>query len=442
MNRTHSSRREFVKRSVLAGAAASTLNLARSAHAAGSDVIKFALIGCGGRGTGAAANCLNVQGVLKQKMRLVAVADAFEDRARGALAQLRKEYADQIDVPPERVFVGLDAYQKAIDCGVDLVVMAAPPGFRPMHYAYAVEKGKHVFMEKPCCVDAPGYRSLVETNRQAKAKKLSVVVGLQRRHQKNYLDAIRRLRDGAVGEVSFLRTYFNMPSGIDHSRRPASMSEMEWQLRRWGYFTWLSGDHIVEQAVHEIDIANWVMNSHPVRANGMGGRQVRTGRGNGQIYDHFCVEYEHENGVRHFCQARQIGGCWEHVSDNVHGTKGVMTLGSGPYGTGKAGYRTEKQLLEDFGGRNPYQQEHIDLQASIRGDGPYVFDGDHGADSSFTAVLGRMAVYSGQVVTWDEAVRSEMTLLPSRLALDADPPAMPDADGYYPVAMPGQTKAW
>ncbi|MCR4414142.1 MAG: Gfo/Idh/MocA family oxidoreductase [Thermoguttaceae bacterium] len=423
-----------------AGAALAAVPLVRSVHAAGSDVLRLAFIGCGGRGTGACRDALVASGSVK----LVAMADVLRDRLESSLRNLLQidEIKEKIDVPPERRFTGFDAYQKAIDCGVDVVLLTTPPVFRPMQYAAAVKAGKHVFMEKPCCVDAPGYRSLVETNRQAKAKKLSVVVGLQRRHQKNYLEAMRRLRDGAVGEVMFLRTYFNMPSGIDHSRRPANMTEMEWQLRRWGYFTWLSGDHIVEQAVHEIDIANWVMNGHPVRANGMGGRQVRTGRGNGQIYDHFCVEYEHEHGVRHFCQARQIGGCWEHVSDNVHGTKGVMTLGSGPYGTGKAGYRTEKQLLEDFGGRNPYQQEHVDLQASIRGDGPYVFDGDHGADSSFTAVLGRMAVYSGRVVTWDEAVRSELNLLPAKLALDADPPVLPDADGFYPVAMPGQTKAW
>ncbi len=245
-----------------------------------------------------------------------------------------------------------------------------------------------------------------------------------------------------MGEIRCVRTYFNMPGGIDHATKPANTSEMEWQLRRWNYFTWLCGDHLVEQACHEIDVANWILQGHPISANGMGGRQVRTGKGNGDIWDHHTIEYEHEGGARHFCQARQIPGVWQHVSDNVHGTKGTRVIGLGPYGTGKAGYRTEQQLLSDFGGVTPYEQEHVDLQASIRGSGPHQFEGDYAADSSMTAVLGRMATYSGQVVTWEQATRSELNMLPKNLALNAAPSTLPGPDGFYPIAVPGVTKAW
>jgi myo-inositol 2-dehydrogenase / D-chiro-inositol 1-dehydrogenase len=431
-------RRTFLAAAGLAGTAA--LSIARGVHAAGGDTIRMAFIGCGSRGTGACANALNTGRAVK----LVAMADLFKDRIEMSLKHLseRDDAKEKIDVPAERRFYGFDAYHKAIACDVDLVLLTTPPVFRPMQYAAAVAAGKHVFMEKPCCVDAPGYRSLVESNKIAKEKKLSVVVGFQRRHQKNYIEGIRRIRDGEAGRIKYVRTYFNMPGGgHNETAKPATMTEMEWQIRRWPAFLWLCGDHNVEQAVHEIDIANWVLGNHPVRANGMGGRQVRTGRGNGNIWDHHFVEYEHADGVRHFCQARQIDGTWSHVSDNVHGAEKTVVIGSGPYGTGVDGYRTEKQLLKDFGGRNPYDQEHVDLQASILG-GPHVFAGDYGAESSFTAVLGRMATYSGQVVSWDEAVQSHLDFLPKKLALDADTPNMPDASGNYPIAMPGVTKGW
>jgi predicted dehydrogenase len=302
-----------------------------------------------------------------------------------------------------------------------------------------VKAGKHVFLEKPGCVDAPGYRTLVVTNEEAKKKGLSVVVGLQRRHQPNYLEKIQKIRDGAVGDIRLLRTYFNMAGGRAGEPKPNGMSEMEYQIRHWNLFCWLCGDHLVEQACHEIDVANWIMDAHPLQANGMGSRQIRVGPGTGDIWDNHMIEFEYAGGVRHFCQARQQPGTWSHVSDNVLGTKGAMTLGVGPWGLGTATPRSLRS--KDFEGMNPYQREHDDLFASIRGDGPHRFEGDYGADSSMTAVMGRMATYSGQVVTWAEAIKSEHRLAPDRYAMDAQPPTLPDAQGNYPAAMPGVTKA-
>ncbi len=217
------------------------------------------------------------------------------------------------------------------------------------------------------------------------------------------------------------------------------MSEMEYQIRHWSIFLWLCGDHFVEQATHEMDVANWVLGTHPVRANGMGGRQVRTGPGNGDIWDHHAVEFEYADGARHFCQARQQAGTWSHVSDNVHGTKGSMTLGTGAWGMGTATPRTMRSKGAKID--NPYQKEHDDLVRSILKQGPHCFEADYGATSSMTAVMGRMATYSGQVVTWDDAVRSELRLAPKTYAMDAEPPTIADAQGNYPFALPGVTRA-
>ncbi len=434
------SRRDFLKTTAIGAATAgvaSTLSIARSAHAAGQEVVKIGFIGCGGRGTGACRDAL----VAKGPNKLVMMADVFKDRLERSLQNLRRVEGiqDKIDVPPERQFIGFDAFQKVLNSDVDMVLLTTPPGFRPMMYKAAVEAGKHVFMEKPCCVDGPGYRELIAGNKIAKAKNLCVVVGLQRHHQKSYQEGIKKIHDGAIGKVEYVRTYFNMPgAGRNDRGKPADVPELEWQIRHWGVFTWLSGDHIVEQAIHEIDIANWILQGHPIKANGMGGRQVRTGRGNGQIFDHHFVEYEYEGGVKHWAQARQQGGTWQEVSDNAKGTKGEMTVGFGPYGQGGHGYsRTHKWLTN-----NPYEQEHQDLLDAITS-GNTLFEGDYAADSSMTAVMGRMATYSGKVVTWEEAINSTLDLAPDNFKSINDPaPVQPDADGNYPVAMPGLTRGW
>ena len=424
---------------VSAGALAAGLSIARGAHAAGSDAIRIGFIGCGNRGTGACKEALST----KVPTKLVAVGDLFPERIERSLRNLSK-YPDinaRMDVPAERQFTGFDAYEKVLDAGVDLVLLTTPPHFRPMQYAAAIAAGKHVFMEKPLCIDAPGYRTLVATNKQALATKRSVVVGMQRRHQPNYLEGIQKIHDGLLGDVQLIRTYFNMPGGGRAGwLKPEGMGEMEYQIRHWAVFCWLCGDHLVEQATHEIDVANWVMNGHPVKANGQGSRQIRFGPGNGDIWDHHFIEYEYDNGVRFYCQARQQPGTWSHVSDTVHGTKNVVTLGTGAWGMGDV---TPRELRSRaYRGVNPYQQEHEDLADSIAGVGRYRMEADYGADSSMTAVMGRMATYSGQMLTWEQATASEVRLAPERYAFDADPPTLPDATGAYPAAVPGMPGAF
>jgi len=437
MNHDRPSRRDFLKTTALAtgAAAAGSLGIARSAHAAGGDVLKIALVGCGGRGLGAAANCLNVQKHIQQPIRLVALADAFEDKALKALPRLKKDYPDQVNVPPERIFVGLDAYQKAVDCGVDLVLFATPPGFRPVQYDYAVKAGKHVFMEKPCCTDASGYRSLLKTNKLADDKNLKVVVGLQRHHQAGYIQGIKEIHDGKLGELRFLRVYWNGKGGGAHDLGPRPQNapdEMTFQIRHWGCFVWLYGDNIVEQHIHNLDIANWVMakdgdpmKAHPVEANGMGGR-VNPGN-YGDIFDHHFVEFTYADGTKVFSQSRHIQGTWENINEFAHGTKDsrAVSVRGGP----------------ELESSNPYDQEHVDLVKAIRKD-QRLSEGWFGAVSSMTAVLGRMATYSGQVVGWDEAVAKGPSEAPERLAWDAVPRHLPGPDGRYPFPMPGVYKPY
>ena len=333
-------------------------------------------------------------------------------------------------MPADRVFVGLDAYQKAIDCGVDMVLMATPPGFRPLHYAAAVKAGKNVFMEKPLCTDAPGYREIIAANEQADKKGLKVVVGLQRHHQGPYIQGIQEIHDGKLGDIEFLRVYWNGSGGGAHDIGPRPQNdpkEMEFQLRNWGCFRWLYGDNIVEQHVHNIDIANWVMTKggdpktgHPVEANGMGGR---VNRGNyGDIFDHHFVEFTYADGTKVFSQSRHQPGTWDAVSEFVHATKESRNVASG------SGPKLESD--------NPYVQEHVDLMKAIAAD-KYLNEGWFGAISSMSAVLGRMATYSGQVVTWEDAVAKGVQESPEKIAWDAKPRSMPGENGFYPFPIPG-----
>jgi myo-inositol 2-dehydrogenase / D-chiro-inositol 1-dehydrogenase len=432
-NTTPLTRRRFLGRSatVAAAAAAGPALLARGVHAAGSDEIRVALIGCGGRGVGAAANCLNVPG----NMKLVAVADAFEAPARSAAERLAAEYGDKVDVPPERIFTGFDGYHQAIASDVDLVLLVAPPGFRPAHYAAAVQAGKHVFMEKPVCVDAPGYRSVMESNRLADEMNLKVVVGLQSRHDPQNIETIKRIHDGALGETTYLTAHRNMGWLWVRPRRPED-TEMQYQMRNWYYFVWLSGDQIVEMHVHHLDRINWAMrDQHPVKANGMGGRQVRKGPEHGQIYDHQFVEFTYADGTQFFSQNRMMPNCWNASSQMIHGTKGSSNC---------TGSIAGENAWEYDGPRvNATDEEHVNLVRAIREDTPHN-EGYYGADSSFTAVLGRMATYSGQEVHWDEAVAGGPDEMPADLAWDAAPPVLPDDSGSYEhaVATPGIYRAY
>ena len=415
------SRRDFLKGTTAAAAGmalAGGLNVARTAHAAGSDELKIALIGCGGRGTGAVNDCLSSC----ENVKLIAIADAFANNAKESLANLKKEesIAGKIDVPEDRIFVGFDAYEKAIAAGPDVVLMATPPGFRPIHYAAAVKAGKHVFMEKPCCVDAPGFRSLMETNKLADEKGLKVSVGLQRRHSKEFLGKVKQIQEGSLGDLILLRAYWNGGPIWVRDRQPGQ-TEMEYQMRNWYHFVWLCGDHINEQHVHNLDVCNWVKGDHPMTANGMGSCHCRDNHGIGQIYDNHFVEFTYKDGSTLLSQCRQQPNTWSYVTQFAHGTKGLQEL----QGNGKDGYK----------------QEHVDLINAIR-KGDKLNDGWHGATSSFTAVLGRMATYSGQVVNWDDAVAKGPDEMPKKFAFDADPPAMLDKNGNYPQPVPGVYKPY
>jgi predicted dehydrogenase len=426
-------RREFLKATAfLAGTSvAAGLAIARGAHAAGSDAIRVALIGAGGRGTGAAAQLMSADPGVK----LVAVADAFEKRAVGAVEKLKKQYGEQVDVPPGRIFSGLECHKPALETDATLVVLAAPPGFRPLQYQAAVRAGKHVFMEKPCCVDGVGYRMLLEANKLADDKNLLVGVGLQRRHETRYIEAIKQIQDGALGDILFLRVYWN-GSGIWNRPREPGMTELQYQVHNWYHFCWLSGDNICEQHIHNLDIGNWVKgDQHPVEANGMGGctaRYLGANRGTGQIFDHHFVEFTYADGTKMYSQCRHIKGCFNLVNEFAHGTKGMAPC-SGPIGQGRKADRKAKPKTKSVGG---HQQEQIDLVAALRA-GKRYNEGHYGATSSMTAVLGRLASYSGKVVKWDEAVASNRTEFPKELRWDAPAPVQKDAEGNYPIPMPG-----
>ena len=428
------SRREFLKGStaaVVGGALAGSLSIARSAHAAGDDEIKIALIGCGGRGTGAANQALSTAG----KVKLIAMADAFPDRLEGSYQTLAKQenLKGKIDVPQDRKFVGFDAYQKALAAGPDLVILATPPGFRPIHFEAAVKAGKHVFMEKPVATDAPGVRKVLAAAEEAKKKNLAVGVGLQRRHEAKYLETIKRLQDGAIGDIITTRIYWNGSTPWVRSREPGQ-TEMEYQMRNWYYFTWLCGDHIVEQHIHNLDVINWLKGDYPVKANGMGGCQVRKGKDYGETFDHHCVEFEYADGSRMFSQCRHIPNCWNSVSEHAHGTKGSATISD-------ATIKLNDGFSWRFSGKkpDPYQVEHDDLFASIRSGSP-INEAESGAKSSMTAILGRMCTYSGKEIGWDEAINSKISLLPDEFSFAATPKSLPDANGMYPLAVPGLTK--
>ncbi|MFD1142270.1 Gfo/Idh/MocA family protein [Larkinella insperata] len=440
-NRRDAGRREFLKQSGLltGGALLTTLPSFASSygfHSSADDTIKVALVGCGGRGRGAALQALKS----KQNVKIVAIADAFRDQLDEAYKILNQnpELAKRVDVPEERKFVGFDAYQKAIPLA-DVVILATPPGFRPMMFEEAVKQNKHVFMEKPVATDAPGVRRVLAAAEEAKKKKLNVVVGLQRHYQPNYREMIKRIHDGALGDIVGGSVYW-VSGGVWVKPRQPNQTEMEHQMRNWYYFNWLCGDHINEQHIHNIDVANWVKKGYPVSAQGTGGRQVRTGKEYGEIFDHHIVDYVYEDGTLINSQCRHYEGTYSKVDEQFVGTKGrVDSFG-------------RNSILKDYKGNSiythngkgdgdPYQIEHDELFAAIA-KGEYKFqDAENGAKSTLTALMGRMATYSGKMVKWDEALNSNIDLFPEKLAWDAKPKVLPNADGFYPVAVPGKTTA-
>jgi predicted dehydrogenase len=435
-------RREFVRNTtIIAGGLAASPLLGHANYFSGADdVIKIALIGCGGRGTGAAMQAL----LSKQNVKLVAMADAFRDRVDSCYKQLTKEDLSEssgvkgnlktrIDVPEERKFVGFDAYKKAIPLA-DVVILATPPGFRPIHFAEAIDQNKHVFMEKPVSTDTVGIKRVLETAEIAKSKKLNVVVGLQRHYQNSYRELFKR--KDLIGDITSAQAWWNN-DGVWVNKRKYNQTEMEYQMRNWYYFVWLCGDHICEQHIHNLDVINWFKSGYPVRAQGMGGRQVRKGKDHGEIFDHHYVEYEYADGSILNSQCRHIPGTMSKVDELFIGTKGNIKCGAGEIVDlkGKSLYQFDKKTEN-----NPYQTEHDELFLAISR-GEYKFaDAENGAKSTMTAILGRMATYSGQRLTWDKALNSDLSLQPKEYDWNAMPPVVPNEDGYYPIATPGVTK--
>lgn len=411
-------RRDFIKTSAAAGAAAlasSTSNM----FAAGSDAIRIGIIGCGGQGTRDLISCVKSS----PGVQITAMGDLFEDRLKQALEKLATDVPEAVRVTPDKRFVGFDAFKRIVQSDVHLVFLTAPPHWRAEHFQAAVEAGKHVFMEKPAGVDPKGIRSVIQTAELAQQKRLSVVAGTQRRHSKKYQEIVRRIHDGQIGEIVAGQGYWNGGDMLGYWQwyNKENRSDMEWQCRSWPWFTWTSGDHIVEQHVHNLDVLNWALQAHPVQCIGMGGRAVRT---LGNIYDHFAVEYEYPNGVRVSSLCRQINGCTDRIAERVVGTKGVADVDLGVI-TGEKPFKYE--------GPDPdhYVQEMADLINSIR-EGSPINEGQNVAESTMNAVMGRMSAYTGRALKWDWAMNASK--------LDLTPPKYEWVDlPVRPVAVPGQT---
>jgi predicted dehydrogenase len=423
-------RRDFLQASAVAaggGVLTAALPLASTAHAAGDDLLRVGLVGCGGRGTGAAAQALNAD----KNVKLVSMADVFEDRLQSSLAELKSDekVAGKVDVTPEHRFVGFDAYKKVLDAGVDVVLLCTPPHFRPEHLAAAVEAGKHVFAEKPVAVDAPGVRSVLASCELARKKNLSVVSGLCLRYNLGFRETVRRIHEGAVGTVVTLQA--NDYRGSNWAKpRETGWTDMQWQMRNWYNFTWLSGDFNVEQHVHFLDVCAWVMkDEYPVRAIGTGGRQVRTAPEDGHIYDHFSVVYEYADGAKLFSNCRQQRGCKNDISGHVVGTKGRSVLSERRKGLS---VHAGGDWHYDGPNDNMYQTEHDALFAAIRSGKP-INNGDYMSKSTLMAIMGRMAAYTGQMITWEMAFQSSEDLRPPAYDWDVKLEVPP-------VAMPGVSK--
>lgn len=397
--------------------------------------LKISVVGCGGRGTGAAVQALRAD----KNVELVALSDAFEDRLEKSLNAIIKEFEGELEikVKDKNKFIGFKGYKKAIDLA-DVVILASPPGFRPEHFEYAVNKNKHIFMEKPVATDAAGVRKILNAAKLVKEKKLNVVVGLQRRYQFSYLNILKQVRRGVIGKITSGQVRWNGAGVWVRGRKP-NQTEMEYQMRNWYYFNWLCGDHIVEQHIHNIDVANWFLNEYPVSAQGMGGREVRKGIDHGEIFDHHFVEFKYASGATISSQCRHQPGTHRQVNELIVGTKGRVDINN-------KGIIDIKDLdgntIHTYDGRkdeSPYQIEHNRLFKSIR-DGGHINDAEYGAKATMSAILGRMATYSGKMITWEEAMSANDNMIPENPNWNSNPPSMPDKNGKYKIPVPGEYK--
>ena len=436
-NETSSDRRTFLQNSskivaaasIAGGVSAPNLAVARGAYVGGSDTIKIGVVGCGGRGSGAAINCLKTD---SGNVELAAMGDVFEDRLEKAYKNIQKRNPEKVKVADANKHVGFDAYEGVLASDIDVVILATPPGFRPQHFEAAIAADKHVFMEKPVAVDAPGIRRVLKSTEIAKQKGLAVAVGLQRRHERMYREMIEKLQGGMIGDIVLARAYWN-GDGVWTRPREHEQTELEYQMRNWYYFNWLCGDHIAEQHIHNIDVINWLMDSYPVSAQGQGGREVRTGPDSGEIFDHHFVEFTYANGTKFYSQCRHIPECWRSVSEHCHGTNGSANISAG-----RIYDKNGKEVFRSKAKKGGHQQEQTDLFADLR-NGIIPNEGVYGAMSTMTAIFGRMATYSGKEIYWEDAIDSNIQLANTddMAAMENDPPLKPDANGKYKTAVPG-----
>ncbi|GHM99303.1 oxidoreductase [Cytophagales bacterium WSM2-2] len=435
-------RRDFVKQTgLLAGGLAAAPFLSQANYLSSvDDVIKVALVGCGGRGTGAAAQALST----KQNVKLVAMCDAFRDNLNKCYDDLTADdlseitgrpgnLKNRIDVPESNKFTGFDGYKKAIALA-DVVILTTPPGFRPIHFEEAIKQNKHVFMEKPVATDPAGIQKVLASAAIAKQKKLNVVVGLQRHYQNSYRELYKR--KDLIGEITSAQAWWNN-DGVWVRARKTGQTEMEYQMRNWYYFVWLCGDHIAEQHIHNLDVINWFKGNYPVKAQGMGGRQVRKGKDHGEIFDHHFVEFEYADGSILNSQCRHIPGTMSRVDELLVGTNGKIKCGAGRITDTKGNilYQFDRKTEND-----PYQTEHDELFEAIAKSEFKFADAENGARSTMTSILGRMATYSGQVIEWDKAIASGIDIQPKVYDWNATTPTVPNTEGYYPIPVPGVTK--
>jgi myo-inositol 2-dehydrogenase / D-chiro-inositol 1-dehydrogenase len=434
------SRRDFLKTSGAAISSAALLSaISARAYAAEDNTIKIALVGCGGRGTGAAANALSTKGPTK----LWAIADVFEDRLQNSHQALSQQFEKQVDAPKERQFVGMDGYKKAIDSlgpgGV--VLLATPPAFRPIHLEYAVAKGVNVFMEKSFAVDAPGIRRVLKAGEEAAKKNLKIAGGLMSRHYKPLEDAVEQIHNGAIGEVVTCWAY-RVHEPVGFTPKAEGTSELAHQIRNYSNFTWLNGTFLLDWLIHNLDVCCWVKNGWPVSAQGQGGRQVRTAPD--QLFDHYSVEYSFADGTRFQAQGRHLSGCWGFFGNVIHGSKGSAILGEGqPRPRLYKGWnQTSANVIWRYKGPacDHYQREHDLLFDAVRQDKPWN-ETERCAKAAMTGILGRMAAESGKMITWEDALASNLELAPGLdlMTMSSPPPVAPDAEGRYPVAKPGMT---
>lgn len=427
-------RRTFIGSSaaIMGGALFAPLSVSRSAYAAGSDTLKLALIGSGSRGTGAAVNAL----LADPGTELVAIADVFEEMVTSSYENLMRmeRVKDRVNVPDEHKFVGLDAYKKATVLA-DVVILASPPAFRPLHFEEAVNNGKHVFMEKPLATDAPGVRRILESGKVAEQKGLSVVVGLQYRYSQRFRQIINEIHTGRIGDITSMACNYLL-GGIRQLERKPGDTEMEYQLRNWRFFEWLWGGSPAGLTIHFEDVAHWAKGSFPVRAFGTGGRAALEGPEQGDIYDHYYIDYEYEDGTRLHSRTRHIQGTWASRFVEFTGSKGIVHVP--PFG--EVDFKNLKgETLwnhNEDDDPHPFQVEHDEFFKAIRNNTP-LNDTEYSALSTMASIMGRMAVHSGNLVEWEEAFQSDLVLVPDDLAFDSDPPVMPKEDGSYHVPVPG-----